>query len=127
MRCVSMASSQELSETELPVLGRSFPALHRCLFCPRATLWRLVLGGPFHGDREVARQAGFGDDGASLGVESEAELDGEFLGGKALEGADDGVGGGAHGGEWVVEPFVELGDDVLSAAADLLRAPWIRR
>ena len=70
----------------------------------------------------MAGYAGLGDDGTCFGVESEAELDGEFLRGEGLEGADDGVGGGSHGGECVVEPFVELGDDIPSPAADLLRA-----
>ena len=41
---------------------------------------------------------------------------------RVWKAADDGVGGGSNGGECVVEPFVELSDDVLAPAADLLRA-----
>ena len=73
-----------------------------------------LVGSPFDGDGEVAGKAGFGDDGTCFGVESEAEFDGEFVGGEGLEGAHDRVGGGAYGGERVVEPFVEPGDDVLA-------------
>lgn len=79
-------------------------------------------GFPVEGDGEVRADAGLGEDGSRLGVETQAKLDLDSLGGEVAEVVEDRFGGGADGSERLVEGLVELGDDGPVAAADALGA-----